>query len=88
MTGMNEQDRIRADTLEHLRQDIRDGLDSGPATPWSTDEAQQEGRQRRAERRQRDRQVLRLEDFTEEDLKAILAVEPSPAAAGFDDETP
>ncbi len=50
--------------------------------------AQQEGRQRRAERRQRDRQVLRLEDFTEEDLKAILAVEPSPAAAGFDDETP
>jgi hypothetical protein len=24
MTGMNEQDRIRADTLEHLRQAIRD----------------------------------------------------------------
>jgi hypothetical protein len=88
MTGMDEQDRIRADTLEHLRQDIRDGLDSGPATPWSSDEAKQEGRQRRAERLQHDRQVLRLEDFTEEDLKAILAVEPSPAAAGFDDETP
>jgi hypothetical protein len=88
MTGMNEQDRIRADTLEHLRQDIRDGLDSGPATSWSPDEAQQEGRQRQAERRQRDRQVLTLEDFTEEDLKAILAVEPSPAAAGFDDEAP
>lgn len=88
MTGMDEQDRIRAVKLEQLRQAIRDGLDSGPATPWSPDEAQQEGRQRRAERLQRDRQVLKLEDFTEEDLKAILAVEPSPEAAGFDDETP
>jgi prevent-host-death family protein len=35
--------------------------------------------------KQRDRQVLRLEDFTEDDLKAILAVEPS-AAAAFDHE--
>ena len=88
MTGMDEQDRIRADKLEHLRQDIRDGLGSGPATPWSADEAKQEGRQCRAERLQHDQQVLKLEDFTEEDLTAILAVEPSPAAAGFDDEMP
>ena len=58
MTGMNEQERIR------------DGLDSGPATPWSSDETKQEGRQRRAERRQRDRQVLKLEDFTEEPANA------------------
>lgn len=36
--------------------------------------------------KQRDRQVLRLEDFTEDDLKAILAVEPSAAAAAFDHE--
>jgi prevent-host-death family protein len=36
--------------------------------------------------KKRDRQVLTLEDFTEEDLKAILAVEPSPTAAAFDHE--
>jgi antitoxin ParD1/3/4 len=47
---MEEQDRIRAVKLEQLRQDIREGLDSGPATPWSPEEAQQEGRRRRAER--------------------------------------
>jgi antitoxin ParD1/3/4 len=47
---MEEQDRIRAVKLEQLRQDIREGLDSGPATPWSLDEAKQEGRRRRAER--------------------------------------
>lgn len=84
---MDEQDRIRAVKLEQLRQDIRDGSDSGPTTPWSFDEAMQEGLQRRAARLQRDRQVLKLEDFTEGDLKAILAAEPSPEAASFDDET-
>lgn len=47
---MDEQDRIRAVKLEQLRQDIREGLESGPATPWSLAEAQQEGRQRRAAR--------------------------------------
>jgi prevent-host-death family protein len=36
--------------------------------------------------KQRDRQVLRLTDFTEDDLKAILAVEPPPEAAAFDHE--
>lgn len=36
--------------------------------------------------KKRDRQVLTLGDFTEEDLKAILAVEPSPTAAAFDHE--
>ena len=33
--------------------------------------------------KQRDWPVLRLEDFTEDDLKAILAVEPSATAAAF-----
>jgi hypothetical protein len=33
--------------------------------------------------KKRERQVLILKDFTEEDLKAILAVEPSPADAAF-----
>jgi antitoxin ParD1/3/4 len=47
---IDEQDRIRAVKLEQLRQDIQEGLDSGPATPWSPDEAKQEGRRRRAER--------------------------------------
>jgi prevent-host-death family protein len=36
--------------------------------------------------KKRDRQVLPLEDFTEEDLRAILAVEPSSEAAAFDHE--
>lgn len=36
--------------------------------------------------KKRDRQVLRLTDFTEEDLNAILAVEPPPEAAAFDHE--
>jgi antitoxin ParD1/3/4 len=47
---MEEQDRIRALKLEQLRQDIREGLESGPPTPWSLAEAQQEGRHRRAAR--------------------------------------
>jgi antitoxin ParD1/3/4 len=47
---MEEQDRIRAAKLEQLRQEIREGLDSGTATPWSPDEAKQEGRRRRSER--------------------------------------
>jgi antitoxin ParD1/3/4 len=31
---MEEQDRLRAAKLEQLRQDIREGLNSGEATPW------------------------------------------------------
>ena len=37
--------------------------------------------------KQRDREVLRLDDFTEEDLQAIRAAEPPPEAAAFDEET-
>jgi antitoxin ParD1/3/4 len=47
---MDEQDRVRAAKLEQLRQDIRDGLDSGEPTPWDPEEIKREGRKRRAAR--------------------------------------
>lgn len=36
---MEAQDQLRAVKLEQLRQDIREGLESGPATPWELDMA-------------------------------------------------
>lgn len=45
---MEEQDQIRAAKLEQLRQDIREGLNSGQPTPWDSEEIKREGRQRRA----------------------------------------
>lgn len=36
--------------------------------------------------KKRDRQVMGLEDFTEADLKAIQAAEPSAEASAFDSE--
>ena len=47
---MEEQDRMRAAKLEQLRQDIREGLDSGEPTPWDPEEIKREGRRRRAAR--------------------------------------
>src|SRR4030042_3163465 len=47
---MDEQDRVRAVKLEQLRQDIRDGLNSGEPTPWNPNEIKQEGRKKRAAR--------------------------------------
>ena len=44
---MEEQDRIRAIKLEQLRQDIRDGLNSGDPEPWNVEEIKREGRARR-----------------------------------------
>jgi len=43
----------RADSLklDRLRRDIRDGLDSGPARPWSVAEMKREGRKRLSTRR-------------------------------------
>jgi antitoxin ParD1/3/4 len=40
--------RERADSLrlDRLRRDIRDGLNSGPARPWSVTEMKREGRKR------------------------------------------
>jgi antitoxin ParD1/3/4 len=47
---MEEHDRVRAIKLEQLRQDIRDGLNSGETTPWDPEEIKREGRARRAAR--------------------------------------
>lgn len=47
---MEEQDRLRAVKLEQLRQDIRDGLNSGEPTPWSAEEIKRDGRKRRSSR--------------------------------------
>lgn len=48
---MEEQDQIRAVKLEQLRQDIRDGLNSGEPTPWNPEDIKQEGRKRQAAQR-------------------------------------
>ena len=47
---MEAQDQLRAAKLEQLRQDIREGLESGEATPWDAKEIKREARQRRATR--------------------------------------
>ena len=47
---MEAQDQLRATKLDQLRQDIREGLESGESTPWDAEEIKQEGRQRRAAR--------------------------------------
>jgi len=41
---MESQDELRSLKLEQLRCDIRDGLDSGSARPWSAAEMKREGR--------------------------------------------
>ena len=47
---MEAQDQLLATKLEQLRQDIREGLESGESMPWDAEEIKQEGRQRRAAR--------------------------------------
>lgn len=44
---MDEQDNFRAAKLELLRQDIRAGLNSGPASDWSPELVKRDGRARR-----------------------------------------
>jgi antitoxin ParD1/3/4 len=44
----DEQDRLRAAKLTQLRDDIRQGLNSGPGKAWSAEETKREGRARRA----------------------------------------
>ena len=44
---MNEQDHLRAAKLEQLRQDIRAGMDSGPAKVWDPEQVKRDGRVRR-----------------------------------------
>jgi antitoxin ParD1/3/4 len=48
---MDEKDRLLTAKLDQLRQDIREGLDSGPATPWDPEEIKREGRARLAARK-------------------------------------
>jgi antitoxin ParD1/3/4 len=48
---MDEKDRLLTAKLDQLRQDIREGLDSGPATPWDSEEIKREGRARHAARK-------------------------------------
>ena len=45
---MEEKDRLKDAKLDQLRQDVREGLESGPATPWDPDEVKRAGRARRA----------------------------------------
>lgn len=44
---MAEQDHLRAAKLAQLREDVRAGLDSGPATAWDAENVKREGRARR-----------------------------------------
>src|SRR5207244_10750561 len=48
---MEEQDRLRTAKLAQLRQDIREGLESGPLTSWKVEEMKRDERKRLAERR-------------------------------------
>jgi len=52
---METQDQLRAAKLNQLRQDIREGCESGESTPWDADEIKREGRRRRQTRVAKDR---------------------------------
>jgi antitoxin ParD1/3/4 len=43
---MEAEDQLHAAKLAQLRNDIREGLHSGPARPWSVSEMKREGRKR------------------------------------------
>lgn len=45
---MDEKDQLRTAKLGQLRQEIQDGLDSGPAVAWDPDEVKRSGRAKRA----------------------------------------
>lgn len=45
---MDEKDQLRAAKLEQLRQDIQEGLDSGPAAAWDPAAIKQQGRAKQA----------------------------------------
>jgi hypothetical protein len=48
---MEAHDELQSRKLELLRRDIRDGLESGPARPWSGAEAKRVGQKRLSDRR-------------------------------------
>lgn len=43
---MEEQDQMRAVRLDQLRQDVRKGLESGPAEPWDPEAIKKKARSR------------------------------------------
>lgn len=45
---MDEKDQLRVARLSQLRQDIQEGLDSGPAVVWDPDEIKRAARVKRA----------------------------------------
>ena len=45
---MEEKDNLRQAQLEQLRQDIHQGMESGPARPWDAEQVKRDGRARRA----------------------------------------
>lgn len=45
---MDEQDRLRSVKLSQLREDIRQGVDSGPSEAWSAEDAKRQARVRRS----------------------------------------
>ena len=46
--AVREKDRLRAAKLDQLREEIQEGLSSGPATAWDRDEIKRKGRAKRA----------------------------------------
>jgi antitoxin ParD1/3/4 len=48
---LEEKDRLLGAKLDQLRENIREGLESGPATEWDPNEIKREGRARRAARK-------------------------------------
>jgi antitoxin ParD1/3/4 len=44
---MDEKDGLQIRKPEQLREDIRKGLESGPAAPWDPEEIKREGRARK-----------------------------------------
>lgn len=47
---MDQQDRLQAAKIERLREDVRQGLGSGPSVAWDVGELKQKARTRRASR--------------------------------------
>jgi antitoxin ParD1/3/4 len=43
---MEAQEQLRAAKLERLQRDIREGVESGPATAWNAEEMRRQGRVR------------------------------------------
>lgn len=44
---MEEQDQVKAAKLDQLRRDVREGLDSGPASVWDPEVVKRSGRGKR-----------------------------------------